>query len=121
MLKELMIPTTLAVTFAVSPVMATGTDTSGDSMADHDKSQEMKTDASVVRTENEFDELDANQDGTLDEDELNTWGATAAGPDKSQEHTDQVLERYDRNDDHRVSWKELQDGPFESEEKDAMQ
>ena len=121
MFKELMIPATLAVTFAVSPVMATGTDTTGDSMAGQDKSQQMNTDASVVRTQSEFDELDANQDGNLDEDELNTWGATAAGPDKSQEHTDQVLERYDRNDDHRVSWKELQDGPFETEQQDSMQ
>lgn len=109
MLKELMIPTTMAVAFAVTPLAFAGSD---GSEKDGQQTGNWSADTNNISNE-QFDELDTNQDGSLDEDELNTWGATAAGnPD---EHTDQVLERYDHNDDHRVTMEELQDGPMKDD------
>jgi Ca2+-binding EF-hand superfamily protein len=118
MLKELMIPTTLAVAFAVTPFAVADSDGSDGSKADRQQSS-WSPEATNMNND-QFDELDANRDGALDEDELNTWGATAAGESNKQKHTDQVLERYDHNNDHRVTMKELQNPP-KQDNSDSMQ
>ena len=105
MLKQLMITTTIASALAVTPTVVADT---GGSKADRQSPENMNAEAGVLRTAEDFDELDTNKDGLLDEDELNTWGSTAAG---GEDQKNVLLDKYDHNNDHRVSLKELQDGP----------
>lgn len=67
-----------------------------------------------------FERLDANQDGELDESELDAYGATAAGQgdseaqdqkqNRSQNSGDQLMDRYDTDRSGTVSEEELQQG-----------
>lgn len=50
----------------------------------------------------QFSELDTNQDGYVSQDELNQYGATAAGED-----TKSMLEKHDSNNDGRISQEEF--------------
>ncbi|MFE8069450.1 EF-hand domain-containing protein [Marinobacteraceae bacterium S3BR75-40.1] len=51
----------------------------------------------------EFDELDANKDGYVSQDELNRYGSTAAGQDPQQ-----MLQEQDANQDGRISKEEYE-------------
>lgn len=67
-----------------------------------------------------FERLDTNQDGELDESELDAYGATAAGQgdsdaqeqkqNRSQNSGDQLMDRYDTDRSGTVSEEELQQG-----------
>lgn len=59
-----------------------------------------------------FDELDRNGDGKLDEDELNRYGSTAAGNEQSRDtdQGEQMLERYDSDNDGALTEEELKSG-----------
>lgn len=59
-----------------------------------------------------FDELDRNSDGKLDEDELNRYGSTAAGNAQSRDtdQGEQMLERYDSDNDGALTEEELKSG-----------
>ena len=118
MIKEMIIPTTIALTLGATPLMAADSAGAGGSKADRQTPESMNAEAAVIQNEREFDELDTNKDGSLDENELNAWGSTAAGPENSDKHTDQVLERYDHNNDHRVTMEELQERSVDSDDAD---
>ena len=121
MLKELIIPSAAAFAFVMTPAMASDANKVGGDVDAH-QSGGIYQKAVSIENQQDFDELDANQDGALDEDELNTWGSTAAGNSYgATDESDMVLEEYDHNNDHRVTWKELQDGPSGSGQAGAMQ
>lgn len=110
--------TALVSAIAVTPVLA-------DQTADRaDPQRGMKTEtrddvAGAARGSNTtqtFDDLDRNQDGKLDENELNTWGSTAAGNSTSvqedQDRGERLLQRYDRNGDNAISKDEMDQAPM---------
>lgn len=121
MFRKLVLPTALLTAMAVSPVMAENSGDTGGSKAE--RQQEMQTGKEGYTAGSDmgkesaqsFDELDKNQDGKLDEDELNAWGSTAAGPDSSGEagsaKAEKMLERYDRDGDRSLSKEEMEQGP----------
>jgi len=120
MFRKLVLPTALLTAMAVSPVMAENSGDTGGSKAE--RQQEMQTGkagytaGSKMGNESaqSFDELDKNQDGKLDEEELNAWGSTAAGPDASGEagsaKAEKMLDRYDRDGDRSLSKEEIEHG-----------
>lgn len=116
MLRKLVIPTAIVTAFAFTPVLA---EQSGDMEGSKaERQQEMETGsqgttAGTQRTQS-FDELDQNQDGKLDEEELNVWGSTAAGADNQddKDHGERMLQRYDRDDDGAISKDEMEQGPM---------
>ena len=61
-----------------------------------------------------FDELDENHDGQISEQELNVWGATAAGP--GEETTRQMMMDHDEDGDGSLSRKELHKGTMKQME-----
>lgn len=72
-----------------------------------------------------FERLDQNKDGQLDQDELNAYGATAAGQgtgQNTQTQTSQddtaVMERYDTNRDGGLSPDEFEAG-YEADQKSS--
>lgn len=106
--KQLVIPVALLTSFALTPVIADQSGDQGGSKAERQQEQMGKQGSTSNPT---FDELDRNQDGKLDEDELNTWGSTAAGPNddqKGSERGERLMERYDRDGDGAVSEEELE-------------
>lgn len=60
-----------------------------------------------------FDELDRNQDGKLDEDELSAYGSTAAGGGED------MMDRLDQDGDGAVSQEELQKGSSSAQQGDG--
>jgi hypothetical protein len=61
----------------------------------------------------DFNELDQNQDGQIDEDELNMYGSTAAGQSGqtgSQDYSEDMMKRYDQDGDGSISEQEMQQG-----------
>jgi hypothetical protein len=118
MLRKLMIPTAIAAALTVTPVLADQSGGTGGSKAE--RQQEMGTGAqgntgrsAATRS---FDDLDRNQDGQLDEDELNTWGSTAAGSatgdQVDEDRGERMMQRYDRDGDGSVSQDEMDRGPM---------
>lgn len=68
-------------------------------------------------TQADFDELDRNQDGKLDEDELSAYGSTAAGQAGGDaESGEKMLDRLDQDGDGAISQEELQQEASPSEE-----
>lgn len=62
----------------------------------------------------DFDELDRNKDGKLDEDELNRFGSTAAGSTNTksgEDHGERMLKEYDKDMDGYVSKEEMDKSP----------
>lgn len=131
MLKKYLIPAAIVSAFALNPVLA---DQSGDEIGDKDEREQQKmgteqqdqtgtmqqgqtagTTGSAT-TDERFDELDRNQDGKLDEEELNVWGGTAAGGTtegaEDPKRTDRMLQRYDRDGDGAISKEEMEQGPM---------
>lgn len=76
-----------------------------------------------------FDELDRNQDGQLDEEELNVYGATAAGGSQQQDDSDRgerMMNTLDQNDDGKVDEEEFNQASdtgrqFDSSQEDKSQ
>lgn len=59
-----------------------------------------------------FEELDRDGDGKLDEDELNRYGSTAAGnTTRDTDQGEQMLDLYDRDNDDALTEEELEGGP----------
>ncbi len=120
MLKKLVLPTAILTAIAFSPAMADSSGSTGGSKADAAAEERTGTQGYTAGNQSAqaFDELDKNQDGVLDEDELNAWGSTAAGPDATGEvnsiKAEQMLERYDQDGDGALSRDELQHAPHRS-------
>ena len=118
MLKQLVLPTAILTAMAFTPVMADSSGSTGGSKADAAAEERTGTQGYTAGNQSAqaFDELDKNQDGKLDEDELNAWGSTAAGPDAAGEgnsiKAEQMLERYDQDGDGTLSRDELQHAPY---------
>ncbi len=117
MYKQLIAPATLAAMLAAAPLSLMANETSGGSGGSQTGQAMPANEVSseeALATET-FGELDQNQDGALDEDELNAWGNTAAGGDekgKSQEkRAERMLEKYDNDDDGTISQEEMEEGP----------
>ncbi len=119
MLKELIIPTTIAAALAATPVLADQTSkTGGESQADRQSNmQDNSSVPSGERGDQTFSQLDKNTDGKLDENELNAWGSTAAGGTSGTsgagdtDRGERILNRYDLDDDGSVTKRELDQGP----------
>lgn len=111
MIKKLIIPGSIAAAFLMTPVIA-DTGMNGD-MATEGASGEPGISASQGEGYPRFDELDRNDDGQLSEDELNVWGASAAGNDyeDADDPGEAMMMDYDRDDDGSVSPEELHEGP----------
>jgi Ca2+-binding EF-hand superfamily protein len=108
MLRKLIASLTLVTVTAVTPVVA---ENPSDRSIDSARHGNALSEAEVP----EFDSLDRNRDGRLDEDELNTWGSTAAGgsvagQQTAEDRTEQLLQRYDQDDDDAISKEELSGG-----------
>lgn len=52
---------------------------------------------SMARTQPNFNELDSNRDGELDEEELNAYGSTAVGQSGTENRSQQMMRDYDRD------------------------
>jgi hypothetical protein len=77
-----------------------------------------ETSGAVAGSQPDFDQMDSNGDGQLDEDELNTYGSTAAGQGAGEDG-ESMMERYDTDGDGSVSEQELQQGNMSGEEDDV--
>ncbi|MEX0604477.1 MAG: EF-hand domain-containing protein [Marinobacter sp.] len=151
MFKQLLISTAISTALISTPLLAQGTSMgndnpqttgqtrSGPNDAGGQASTNQSTDRSIGTTGEpgesketaqagtssqspDFDSLDQNKDGQLDEDELNRFGDTAAGSSNTmgdKEQSGDMLQMYDRNDDGSVSKEELESGP-KSRSKDKM-
>ncbi|WP_166264466.1 EF-hand domain-containing protein [Marinobacter caseinilyticus] len=85
----------------VSPVVIGGTTGDKDKMADSDT---MKGEAP------KFEELDANRDGFISEEELNVYGATAAGSSGDMmDKNRHMMEDQDMDGDGKISQQEYEE------------
>lgn len=117
MFKKTVIPVALLTAFALTPVVADQSGSKADREQEEMGGQQQEYNEGTT-SDPTFDDIDRNKDGKLDEDELNTWGATAAGKDdKDSDHGEKMLERYDRDDDGTLSEDEfdLNEGTGEGE------
>lgn len=81
---------------------------------DADTMDPMSGDMESASTEMiEFDALDANGDGVIDAEELNVYGATAAGQGSSVDPVD--LEMRDQNEDGKITREEFEKGEMPSD------
>ncbi|MFW5824302.1 MAG: hypothetical protein ACOCVV_04995 [Marinobacter sp.] len=90
-------------------------------MADEDPTKKHEQTFSGEPNDRTFDQLDRNQDGKLDEDELNAWGSTAAGQGSEERRniegrTERMLDKFDHDDDGAITEDELDQGPDTSGE-----
>lgn len=132
MFKQLLISTAISTALISTPLLAAGTSmgsdnpqTTGQQMSGpNDAGGQASTDAGdqagTSAQDMDFDELDVNKDGNLDEDELNRYGATAAGgtdTEGGKDQSERMLKMYDHDDDGSISKKEMEAG---SRTKDKM-
>lgn len=120
MFKKLVIPAAIATAFAFTPVLAEQSGDKGGSKAE--RQQEMETGnqgttaGAGASPAQSFDDLDRNQDGQLDEEELNVWGSTAAGSETDnqgdQDRGERMMQRYDHDGDGAISKDEMDQGPM---------
>ncbi len=110
--KTLSLATMMSMALCIPAVSAAGSDeTEKDAMeGSSDQMQKSETTGHGMQSMS-FDELDANQDGVLTEDELNVYGSTAAGnPDEKsmsgQETRDMMME-LDRDSDGQLTQDEF--------------
>lgn len=118
MLKKLLIPTAVCAALASSNLIAeTATDRRADPSQTTGQQQERSTTGGQRAGSSpqglNFDQLDRNQDGKLDEDELNRYGSPAAGVPRSDsnEQGEQLLKLYDHDSDGAVTKEEMERGP----------
>lgn len=118
MLRKLVIPTAIVTAFAFTPVLAEQSGDMGGSKAERQHEMETGSQGTTAGTQRaqSFDELDQNQDGKLDEEELNVWGSTAAGAASNnqddKDHGERMLQRYDHDGDGAISKDEMEQGPM---------
>lgn len=101
------------VSFALSAPVAFAGDYSSDMEKDAMKSDRGTMHEGQRMGEQSFDQLDANRDGFITEDELNVWGSTAAGdprtdPMPSDEARDLMMDR-DADSDGRLTPDEFEE------------
>lgn len=73
--------------------------------------------AETSAQEQDFEELDRNKDGSLDEEELNRFGPTTPGSKTTpggEDHGKRMLKMHDHDGDGSVSQQELEQGPDKS-------
>ena len=124
MFRQLLISTAISSLLISTPLLAQST-SSGDNPQTTGQQSSQANDAGGQASTSggssdgmsgkgqDFDEMDENKDGKLDEDELNRFGATAAGGSDAQGDEDQgerMLKMYDHNDDGSVSKEEMEKG-----------
>lgn len=117
MFKQLLISTALSTALISTPVLAEDTSMDSDNPQTTGQSTSGSNDAggqaSTSAQGQNFDELDQNKDGKLDEDELNRYGATAAGGTNTEggkDPSERMLKMYDHDDDGSVSKQEMEAG-----------
>ncbi|MDX1551653.1 MAG: EF-hand domain-containing protein [Marinobacter sp.] len=130
MIKSALFSTVICGALIASPVLAAGTSSSAQdnpqttgqqrsdpSNAGTEAPNQRSTTSGEITSGNSpkglsFDELDRNSDGKLDEDELNRYGSTAAGNAQSRDtdQGEQMLERYDSDNDGALTEEELKSG-----------
>lgn len=139
MIKKLFISTAICSALISSPVLATGTGTTADKQKD---STGMETNSQEYSNQNttsgqtgdqqnqqnlqagqqmDFDELDRDGDGQLSEEELNRYGATAAGQPQgdSSKRGEEMLNKYDQDNDDALSEEEYQQGVRSGQDKEG--
>lgn len=111
--KTLGLAAVMSMTLCIPAVYAAGSyGTEKDAMeGDSEKMQQSETMGHGMRSIS-FEELDANGDGVLTEDELNVYGSTAAGnpaeePMSGQETRDMMME-LDRDSDGQLTQDEFE-------------
>ncbi|MCL7945381.1 EF-hand domain-containing protein [Marinobacter sp. ATCH36] len=120
MFKQLLISTAISAALFSTPLLAAeksmGSDnpqTTGQGNVGNIGTNDAGGQASTSAHGADFDELDRNKDGELDEDELNRFGATAAGSSDNQGDKDRgerMMKQYDRDDDGSVTKEEFDSG-----------
>lgn len=142
MFSKLIFVTAITAAFAATPAFAAGTgsqdegytETTGQSRSaqGEDSGQadrqsptsntgdQANTTASTL--DQRFNQLDLNQDGELDEDELSQYGSTAAGgsagsaeSEGNRDQGERLLKLYDHDDNDAVTQQELEKGPKSKE------
>lgn len=124
MFKQLLISTAISTALISTPLLAEGTSMGSDNPQTTGQQMSGPNDAggqaSTSGQGQDFDELDQNKDGQLDEDELNRYGATAAGgtdTEGGKDQSERMLKMYDHDDDGSISKREMEAG---SRTKDKM-
>ncbi|MBS8241515.1 EF-hand domain-containing protein [Marinobacter lipolyticus] len=116
MLKEMLLSTAICTALVFTPLLAQGIggntenpQTTGQQPGQNDAGGQ----ASASPKGMEFDELDRDGDGKLNEDELNRYGSTAAGNQQNPpgDQGEQLLDMYDSDDDGELSKDELEQAP----------
>ncbi|MFN2361618.1 MAG: EF-hand domain-containing protein [Marinobacter sp.] len=117
MFKQLLISTAISAALLSTPLMAAEKSMGNDNPQTTGQGTTGANDAggqaSTSGQGGDFDELDRNKDGELDEDELNRFGATAAGSSGNQgdkDHGKRMMKQYDRDDDGSVTKEEFDSG-----------
>lgn len=121
MFKQLLISTAISTVLISTPLLAESSSKSSDnpqttgqqSSPANDAGGQASTSGETSGADMDFDELDQNKDGQLDEDELNRFGATAAGGTDTEGDKDQserMLKMYDHDDDGSISKQEMEAG-----------
>lgn len=103
---------TASMMMAAPAVWAGSMSQEGSSHADRQESGMSHGQGKAMQTMHEdFDTLDANNDGVISEDELNVYGSTAAGMgDTEAERNRMMLKARDRNQDGKITRGEFQKG-----------
>ncbi|MGF2686366.1 EF-hand domain-containing protein [Marinobacter sp. DUT-3] len=112
-IKTLSLATMMSMALCIPAVYAAGSDEmEKDAMeGSGDQMQQSETTGHGMQSKS-FEELDANQDGVLTEDELNVYGSTAAGnPDEesmSGQDTRDMMMELDRDSDGQLTQDEFE-------------
>lgn len=112
-IKTLSLATMMSMALCIPAVYAAGSDeTQIDAMdGSSDQMQKSETTGQGMQSMS-FDELDANEDGVLTEDELNVYGSTAAGnldeKSMSGQDTRDMMMELDRDSDGQLTQDEFE-------------
>lgn len=111
-IRMMTLATAIAVTLAAPTAIAGSMSKEGSSHADRQEAGMAHGKDAGVRTQRmSFDELDANNDGAITEDELNVYGNSAAGTgDSAAERDRMALKAHDRNKDGKITRGEFMKG-----------
>lgn len=117
MLKQVLISTAISAALLSAPLVASektmGDDKSHMTGQSSAGGYDTRDQAGTSVDNADFDRLDLNKDGKLDESELNRFGATAAGSPDDQGNKDRgarMMKQYDRDGDGSVTNKEFGSG-----------
>ena len=116
-MKRIAIATAMALAFSMAAfaaddkAMGTGAGDPEKAETTH-QSEVLRESPDSGLAQTDFDRLDENQDGMLDQEELNAYGSTAAGQQDSGEMGGaEMLDSLDMDGDGAISQEEMEQGP----------